>query len=53
MISVDALFGLPRKKSSGTSYVNPLNDNLFFLDQVEVDKFIHDYPNIKQDNVRQ
>ena len=51
VIFIDALFGLPRKKSSGTSYIQPLYEDLFFLNQVDVDKFINEYPSFKQDNV--
>ena len=37
---MDALFGLPRKKSAGVSYRGPLMGELFFFDQTEVDQFI-------------
>ena len=37
---MDALFGLPRKKSAGVSHRGPLLGELFFLDQSEVDQFI-------------
>ena len=37
---MDALFGLPRKKSAGVSYRSPLMGELFFFDQTEVDQFI-------------
>ena len=37
---MDALFGLPRKKSAGQSFSNPLSGKLFFLDQDLVDDFV-------------
>ncbi len=40
---MDALFGLPRKKSAGSSFRSPLYGNLLFLDQCEVDQYVHDY----------
>ena len=38
--SIDALFGLPRKKSAGTSHRAPLHADLFFQNQSEVDEFV-------------
>ena len=38
--SCDALFGLPRKKSSGKSVREPLHGNLMFGDQSSVDDFV-------------
>ena len=38
--SLDALFGLPRKKSAGESIRSPLHGDLFFCDQAEVDDFV-------------
>ena len=38
--AMDALFGLPRKKSAGVSYREPLLGNLFFGDQSSVDQFV-------------
>ena len=38
--AMDALFGLPRKKSAGVSYKAPLLGNLFFGDQSSVDQFV-------------
>ena len=35
---MDALFGLPRKKSAGTSHRAPLHADLFFQDQSAVDE---------------
>ena len=40
IVSMDALFGLPRKKSAGTSLRQPLHGMLFFEDQDEVDTFV-------------
>ena len=37
---MDALFGLPRKKSAGTSHRAPLHADLFFQDQSAVDEFV-------------
>ena len=42
MLSIDGLFGLPRKKSAGTSYVDAAHGNLFFCDQTQVDKYVTD-----------
>ncbi|CAI8006843.1 hypothetical protein GBAR_LOCUS4927 [Geodia barretti] len=38
MISMDALFGLPRKKSAGQSHRDPLHGHIFFKDQPSVDE---------------
>ncbi len=38
--SLDALFGLPRKKSAGNSYRPPLHGHLSFIDQAEVDEYV-------------
>ena len=38
--AMDALFGLPRKKSAGVSYQDPLHVDLFFCDQSSVDQFV-------------
>ena len=37
---MDALFGLPRKKSAGVSYQDPALGSLFFGDQSTVDQFV-------------
>ena len=37
---MDAIFGLPRKKSAGVSFRPPLHQGLFFHDQDEVDQFV-------------
>ena len=37
---MDALFGLPRKKSSGMSISHPLLESLMFHDQLSVDEFV-------------
>ena len=39
-MAADALFGLPRKKSSGESFEAPKHGDRFFLNQTEVDGFI-------------
>ena len=43
IISMDANFGLRRKKTSGMSERPPLNKERFFEDQVQVDKFVQSY----------
>ena len=40
---MDALFGLCRKKSAGSSVQPPLNGTLIFASRSEVDKFIEKY----------
>lgn len=42
MYAMDALFGLPHKKSAGVSYRDPLHANLFFCSQSDVDQFVAD-----------
>ena len=39
-LSLDANFGLCRKKSAGNSVRNPLHNESLFLDQVEVNEFV-------------
>ena len=52
MISIDAIFGLPRKKSAGRSFRPPLHGTLFFENQDEVDRFVEANPvSNKQDKV--
>lgn len=48
--AMDALFGLPRKKSAGTSYQEPLLGSLFFGDQSAVDQFVAESSKIKSDS---
>lgn len=40
VLSMDALFGLPRKKSAGISYRESLHGDLFFGSQASVDEFV-------------
>ena len=47
---MDALFGLPRKKSAGISYQSPLYGDLVFLDQSAVDQYVMDYSRPKHLN---
>lgn len=47
VLAMDALFGLPRKKSAGLSYRHPLYRDLHFLDQEVVDQYVSDYPKSK------
>ena len=44
MISMDAIFGLPRKKSAGRSFRQPLHGRLFFENQDDVDEFVEVAP---------
>ena len=37
---MDALFGLPRKKSAGKSVKEPVHGHLFFKEQQSVDEFV-------------
>lgn len=41
ILSMDALFGLPRKLSAGYSHREALHGSLYFLDQTSVDEFVH------------
>lgn len=45
--SVDALFGLPRKKAAGSSHRGALHGNLFFSDQATVDEFVAEANSLK------
>lgn len=40
MYAMDGLFGLPRKKSAGISYRQPLLGSLYFCDQHAVDEYV-------------
>ena len=40
VLSMDALFGLPREKSAGQSFRQAIHGHLFFRDQSTVDKFL-------------
>lgn len=37
---MDALFGLPRKKSAGKSFRSALHSHIFFGNQQSVDEFV-------------
>ena len=50
MYAMDALFGLPRKKSAGVSYREPLHDDLFFSYQSTVDQYVAEYNQSKDDS---
>ena len=53
VLSVDALFGLPRKKAAGISQRDPLHGDLFFGNQSAVDEFVASYEMSKRvPNVR-
>ena len=43
VLSMDALFGLPRKKSSGISHREALHGNVFFGNQQSVDEYVQSY----------
>ena len=43
MVAIDAIFGLPRKKSAGSSYQDPLFGSLYFSEQSSVDEFVGTY----------
>ncbi len=45
---MDALFGLPRKKSAGVSFRNPIHADLIFYDQFSVDQFVAESNTKKQ-----
>ena len=40
ILSMDALFGLPRKHSAGHSCREALHGHIFFVDQASVDEFV-------------
>ena len=42
-LSIDANFGLCRKKAAGNSVHEPLSGTMMFFDQDDVDHFIADY----------
>ncbi len=43
IISLDGIFGLPRKKAAGLSYREPVHGPLFFCDQHSVDEYVNSY----------
>ena len=45
---MDAVFGLPRKKSAGLSYRDPVNGRLLFYNQATVDEYVSTYQTSKQ-----
>ena len=45
--SLVALFGLPRNKSAGKSFRQPIHGKLFFCDQDSVDEFVNNSQTIK------
>ena len=40
LLSMDALFGLPRKKSAGISFRDPIHGHVFFGQQERVDEHV-------------
>lgn len=51
VISMDALFGLPCKRTSGTSYRPPLYGSVYFLQHDEVNSFVKHHINPSVNNV--
>ena len=51
-MSVDANFGLCRKRQAGTSVHGPLSTTTMFLKQSEVDRFVNDYKGAETTSVR-
>ena len=51
VLSIDGLFGLPRKKSAGKSYRNAVHGGLFFCNQSNVDQFVNESCAVKSMNV--
>ena len=49
-VSMDALFGLCRKRSAGVSVRKPLFEGVFFEDQAEVDSFVANYESADKPN---
>ena len=47
MVAIDAIFGLPCKKSAGSSYQDPLFGSLYFSEQSSVDEFVDTYGRTK------
>ena len=50
MISLDALFGLPRQKLAGQSHRKSLHGSLLFTDQASVDSFVDSQKPAVKDN---
>ena len=40
IISMDAIFGLPRRKKAGQKFRDSLHGHLWFTDQYDVDKYV-------------
>jgi hypothetical protein len=40
VVAADGLFGLPRRKSSGSSYESPRHGEKYFANQADVDRFV-------------
>ena len=53
VFAMDALFGLPRKKSAGCSFRPPLFEDLFFYNQQLLDQFVEETGNKKCGRMRQ
>ena len=52
IISMDALFGLPRKKAAGGSLRPPLHGHLFFEDQDIVDEYVNGASKMKSSSTK-
>ena len=48
--AMDAVFGLPRKRSAGLSYRDPVNGHLLFYDQAILDEYVSTYQTTKQNS---
>lgn len=49
VLSMDALFGLPRKKSAGISHRTALHGDIFFASQPVVDEYVQSYSTEKKE----
>ena len=52
VLSMDAIFGLPRKKSAGVSYGDAIHGHYFFEDQSKVDEFVLSVPSRRQKDIK-
>ena len=47
VLSLDGLFGLPRRKAAGVSHRDALHGDVFFCEQTAVDEFVKDSTVVK------
>ena len=52
VFSMDALFGLPRKKSAGKSFREAIHGHYFFKQQHEVDEYVSTAPTKKRKDLK-